>query len=247
MASTRSPVTPASSSRAKVCRKPLTPKNVPATSINVLPGKRDTSQRWIVIPIAGGPDKENQQMGPKIGSAGKDLQSKKRTDESPVVLAENRHNNDRWITITVPLFGDKEDVKMVSKVDAEKVEVAVKNDMDASLGEELNVIRLRNDRLRAEKEKTEEILSAKDHAIKKMEEELEARVKAQKKLEMELEQLMKLKELRDGINLQPVESLREMQQSKRKRQAPFQVDEKSSDEHSVTKAPGDMPKADKVI
>ncbi|XP_031486314.1 uncharacterized protein LOC116254846 [Nymphaea colorata] len=245
MASTRSPVTPASNSRAKICRKPLTPKNMPATNSNVFPGSRETSCKWIAIPIAGAPDKENHQMGPMIGSAGKDFQLKKREDESPVVLAENRHKNDRWITI--PLFGDKEDVKVASKVEAEKVEIVVNNDMDASLGEELSVIRQRNDRLRAEKAKTEEVLTARDQAIKKMEEELEAWGKAQEKLEMDLLQLIRLKELKDCINLQPVESLRERQQSKRKREAPLQVYENSPDECSVNEAPGHMPKADKVI
>ncbi|KAK7318124.1 hypothetical protein RJT34_02822 [Clitoria ternatea] len=55
--------------------------------------------------------------------------------------------------------------------------------------------------LRLEKEKTEELLKAKDEALKQKEEELENRGKEQEKLQIELKKLQKLKEFKPTMNL----------------------------------------------
>jgi upstream-binding transcription factor len=52
------------------------------------------------------------------------------------------------------------------------------------------------EQLRLEKEKTEELLKAKDEILKQKDEELENRGKEQEKLQVELKKLQKLKEFK---------------------------------------------------
>ncbi|TKY60706.1 High mobility group B protein 13 [Spatholobus suberectus] len=70
--------------------------------------------------------------------------------------------------------------------------------------------------LRLEKEKTEELLKAKDEALKQKEEELENRGREQEKLQTELKKLHKLKEFKPTMNL-PVLKDNEQKKDKKKK------------------------------
>ncbi|CAN6467634.1 unnamed protein product [Victoria cruziana] len=222
MASTSSPIAPKDTFKPKIRRIPLIPKIIPATNMSNFDGNRETGCKWIATGVAGNADKENEHVGRIAASAGKDIRSIKREDASPIRTADHRRSDDKWISI--PLTEDKRSRKSVSNVDLGKVEILSKNDVDASLGEELEMIRQKNERLRAERAKMDDIFKARDRVMKRMEQQLELRWKAQEKLEMDLEKLLSLKELETSLlSFQPVVSLREKHRSKPKTEDPLKV------------------------
>ncbi|XP_027341422.1 high mobility group B protein 6-like [Abrus precatorius] len=81
----------------------------------------------------------------------------------------------------------------------DKARVASKKQQ--SFEKELLEMQEKLQQLRLEKEKTEELLKAKDEALKLKEEELESRERAQEKLHIELKKLQKLKEFKPTMNL----------------------------------------------
>ncbi|WVZ26107.1 hypothetical protein V8G54_004651 [Vigna mungo] len=70
--------------------------------------------------------------------------------------------------------------------------------------------------MRLDKEKTEELLKAKDEALKQKDEELENRGREQEKLQVELKKLQKLKEFKPTMNL-PVMKDNETKKDKKKK------------------------------
>ncbi|KAF2313434.1 hypothetical protein GH714_010980 [Hevea brasiliensis] len=72
-------------------------------------------------------------------------------------------------------------------------------------------------KLRLEKEKTEELLKEKDEMLKAKEEELETKGREQEKLQMELKKLQKVKEFKPNMTLPLVQSLKEDQDKKKKK------------------------------
>ncbi|XP_031498719.1 uncharacterized protein LOC116263212 isoform X2 [Nymphaea colorata] len=238
MASTRSRITPKGTFKPKIRRIPLAPKNIPATNISNLDGNCETDCKWITIAVAATADKENKDVGRITASAGRDLQWRKREDASQIGPAGRRCSDDKWIIIS--LAEDKGSGKFVSNVDPGKVAFLPKNDMDASLAEELEMIRQKNERLRVERAKTDDIFKAKDQVMKRMEEQLELRWKAQERLEMELERLLSLKELNDCLlGFQPVVPLREKHRPKPKTGDPSQVKLENAENRVAVEATGD--------
>ncbi|KDP25323.1 hypothetical protein JCGZ_20479 [Jatropha curcas] len=72
-------------------------------------------------------------------------------------------------------------------------------------------------KLRLEKEKTEELLKEKDEMLKAKEEELETKGKEQEKLHLELKKLQKLKEFKPNMTFPLVQSLKEDLDKKKKK------------------------------
>ncbi|XP_030951920.1 high mobility group B protein 6-like [Quercus lobata] len=72
-------------------------------------------------------------------------------------------------------------------------------------------------KLRLEKEKTEELLKAKDEILKQKEEELETRGRQQEKLQTELKKLQKLKEFKPTVTFPAGQSLRDNEQDKKEK------------------------------
>ncbi|CAJ2676473.1 unnamed protein product [Trifolium pratense] len=74
------------------------------------------------------------------------------------------------------------------------------------------------EQLRLEKEKTEELLKAKDEILKQKDEEIENRGKEQEKLQVELKKLQKLKEFKPTMNL-PMVKDKELEKKDKKKNA----------------------------
>ncbi|KAJ8476029.1 hypothetical protein OPV22_019756 [Ensete ventricosum] len=84
---------------------------------------------------------------------------------------------------------------------------------EASLAEELAAVRQRRERLRADREKTEEVLRERDAVMQRWAVELEKRAEEQRNLELELRLLIKLQDLMSCSMIpSPVRSLREQEQ-----------------------------------
>ncbi|EEF51321.1 high mobility group B protein 13 [Ricinus communis] len=72
-------------------------------------------------------------------------------------------------------------------------------------------------KLKLEKEKTDELLKEKDEILKAKQEELENKGKEQEKLQMELKKLQKLKEFKPNMNFPLLQSFNEEQDKKKKK------------------------------
>ncbi|XP_021292290.1 high mobility group B protein 6-like [Herrania umbratica] len=72
-------------------------------------------------------------------------------------------------------------------------------------------------KLRIEKEKTEELLKEKDEMLKMKEEELETKGKEQEKLQTELKKLQKMKEFRPTMTFPIAQSLKDKEQDKKEK------------------------------
>uniref|UniRef100_A0A7N0T6U1 Uncharacterized protein n=1 Tax=Kalanchoe fedtschenkoi TaxID=63787 RepID=A0A7N0T6U1_KALFE len=85
---------------------------------------------------------------------------------------------------------------------------------DSSLGEELIEARKRVERLKLDKEKTEEKLKERDALFELWREGLETRGKEQIKLEIEMDRLYRINELRALTRISPIRSLREKEETR---------------------------------
>ncbi|MED6170129.1 High mobility group B protein 6 [Stylosanthes scabra] len=90
----------------------------------------------------------------------------------------------------------------------------------SSFEKELLEMQEKLQRLHLEKEKTEELLKAKDEALKLKDQELQTRGKEQEKLQTELKKLQKLKEFKPTMNLPLLKDNKEQQDKKDKKKRP---------------------------
>lgn len=72
---------------------------------------------------------------------------------------------------------------------------------EVSLADELNAIREKMERLKADRERTEEILKAREVTMEMKMKEIEERGEIQKVLEIEVDRLYRLNELRSVCNV----------------------------------------------
>ncbi|XP_076883574.1 uncharacterized protein LOC143532397 [Bidens hawaiensis] len=100
----------------------------------------------------------------------------------------------------------------VSTVSSAPVQI---EQFEVSLADELNAIREKMERLKADRERTEEILKAREVTMEMKMKEIEERGEIQKVLEIEVDRLYRLNELRSVCNrILPIRSLREKEQEK---------------------------------
>ncbi|GKC28332.1 hypothetical protein Tco_1035626, partial [Tanacetum coccineum] len=93
--------------------------------------------------------------------------------------------------------------------------VQVLEQFEVSLADELNVMREKINRLRADKEKTEKMLKERGIMMEMKMKELEQRGEVQKELEIEVDRLYRLNELKTLCNrILPIRSLRDKEQEK---------------------------------
>ncbi|PWA51498.1 hypothetical protein CTI12_AA466300 [Artemisia annua] len=93
--------------------------------------------------------------------------------------------------------------------------VQVFEQFEVSLADELNVMREKINRLRADKEKTEKMLKDRGLMMEMKMKELEQRGEVQKELEIEVDRLYRLNELKTLCNrILPIRSLRDKEQEK---------------------------------
>lgn len=98
---------------------------------------------------------------------------------------------------------------------------------EKSLADELKDVQRRLEKLRIEKEKTEELLKQRDETIRVKEEELENRCKEQEKLQKEIKKLQKLKEFKPTMNFPLVKSLREKEKEKNEKKKKGCIEKKT--------------------
>ncbi|KAA8528259.1 hypothetical protein F0562_035490 [Nyssa sinensis] len=101
---------------------------------------------------------------------------------------------------------------------ARKTKAALKSKQpQQSFEKELLEMQEKLQQLRLEKEKTDELLKARDDMLKLKEEELATRGREQDKLQMELKKLQKLKEFKPTMTFPIVQSLRDKEQDKKEK------------------------------
>ncbi|TYI38099.1 hypothetical protein ES332_A02G003100v1 [Gossypium tomentosum] len=87
-------------------------------------------------------------------------------------------------------------------------------DLNSSLAEELNAVRMKTERLRLDKEKTEKMLKEREALLLLQMKEIEERGQIQRHLEIQVDRLFRLKELKSySMRISPLKSLREKQRS----------------------------------
>ncbi|XP_023544763.1 high mobility group B protein 13-like [Cucurbita pepo subsp. pepo] len=105
---------------------------------------------------------------------------------------------------------------------------------DLSLADELNAVKRKLERLRLERERTEQRLKERDMILELRMKELLQRSKEQRDLEMEVDRLFRLKELRlYCMRISPIRSLREKEREKIFADAQFPEYEIGDGEESV--------------
>ncbi|KAJ6826581.1 high mobility group B protein 6-like [Iris pallida] len=104
---------------------------------------------------------------------------------------------------------------------------------EKSLADELKDVQRRLEKLRVEKEKTEELLKQRDEMIRVKEEELEKRCKEQEKLQKEIKKLQKLKEFKPTMNFPLIKSLREKEKEKNEKKKKKDCTEKKTKKPST--------------
>ncbi|WOL01876.1 high mobility group B protein 6 [Canna indica] len=114
---------------------------------------------------------------------------------------------------------------------------------EASLAEELAVIKRRRERLRAERERTEKSLRERDAVMRRWAVELEKWADEQRNLELEFTLWIKLQDLKCSSSMMwsPVQSLREKEQQRRSMEVHLQgpkscVEEDSDDDNPSSSA-----------
>ncbi|GAY39257.1 hypothetical protein CUMW_042960 [Citrus unshiu] len=88
---------------------------------------------------------------------------------------------------------------------------------DTSFDKDLQEMQEMLEKMKLEKEKTEELLKEKDEMLKMKEEELEVQGKEQEKLHMELKKLQKMKEFKPNMTLPIVQCLKDKEQDRKKK------------------------------
>ncbi|KAH1096059.1 hypothetical protein J1N35_012980 [Gossypium stocksii] len=87
-------------------------------------------------------------------------------------------------------------------------------DLNSSLAEELNAVRMKTERLRLDKEKTEKMLKEREALLLLQMKEIDERGQIQRHLEIQVDRLFRLKELKSySMRISPLKSLREKQRS----------------------------------
>ncbi|KAF3330406.1 hypothetical protein FCM35_KLT03760 [Carex littledalei] len=90
---------------------------------------------------------------------------------------------------------------------------------EASLAEELEIVRKRREKLRLEREKTEELLTERDLVLERAMKEMERRAEEQNSIELEIYKFILLKDLRtSSMRVYPVQSLRMKEEEKKGRE-----------------------------
>ncbi|KAK2981847.1 hypothetical protein RJ640_010364 [Escallonia rubra] len=147
---------------------------------------------------------------PRPKSGRKPLQS----INSPANLVGNHHVKPKskpdWIEFSLANDADKENYPACAT--PTKIE-----SLDASLAEELSAIREKMERLRRDREKTEEMLRQRHVMLNLHIKELEKRGEVQKVLEIEVDRLYRLKELRSSCMRISPRSLRDKEGEKKMR------------------------------
>ncbi|XP_078179541.1 uncharacterized protein LOC144573638 [Carex rostrata] len=90
---------------------------------------------------------------------------------------------------------------------------------EASLAEELEIVRKKRERLRLGREKTEEMLRERDLVLERAMKEMERRAEEQNSIELEIYKFILLKDLRtSSMRVYPVQSLRMKEEEKKSRE-----------------------------
>ncbi|XP_031396998.1 uncharacterized protein LOC116207985 [Punica granatum] len=109
---------------------------------------------------------------------------------------------------------NKENLVLASPIPASPAKV--EPILDSSLAEELSAVKKKLERLRLDREKTEQTLRERDTFLEAQMKEIERRGEVQKTLEIEVDRLYRLKQLHIScMRVSPIRSLREKQQHKR--------------------------------
>ncbi|XP_072960903.1 uncharacterized protein [Typha angustifolia] len=126
------------------------------------------------------------------------------------------------ILASEPKPNPKEDaIQPLIRVDAGKENrpIHTAEPREASLAEELEVIRKRRERLRIERKKTERVLKERDLVLERVMREMERRVEEQRRIELEIQRLIGFEELISiCTKLSPVQSLRAKEEERRSRE-----------------------------
>ncbi|MED6137579.1 High mobility group B protein 6 [Stylosanthes scabra] len=128
-----------------------------------------------------------------------------------VMVKENLDTTTTTTTLSQPKKGRPASKKQSTKQ---------QQSSSSSFEKELLEMQEKLQRLHLEKEKTEELLKAKDEALKLKDQELETRGKEQEKLQTELKKLQKLKEFKPTMNLPSLLKDKEQQDKKDKKKRP---------------------------
>lgn len=100
---------------------------------------------------------------------------------------------------------------------------------DSSLAQELTAIREKLERLRIDRENTDEVLRQRGMMLDSQMKEILNRWEDQKQLEMEVDRLYRLKEIRlSCMRISPVKSLREKEQEKVSKESQVKASERCS-------------------
>ncbi|XP_078153689.1 uncharacterized protein LOC144548851 [Carex rostrata] len=128
-------------------------------------------------------------------------------------------------TTTQPLIQDntsKENHLIQPSVCKENLKKEKQDDelmREASLAEELEIVRKRRERLRLEREKTEEMLRERDLVLERAMKKMERRGEEQNSIELEIYKFILLKDLRtSSMRVYPVQSLRMKEEEKKSRE-----------------------------
>ncbi|XP_031103824.1 uncharacterized protein LOC116007318 [Ipomoea triloba] len=194
----QSPISAGQIQRLKAGRKPLQPKNAPATPLAADAIKPKLKPDWIEISLTNTSNKENVHPlhAPPQGAA-------KSKPSCNIELC------------------------------------------DSSLAEELSAIRERLERLRIDKQKTEEMLRERDAAMELQMRELMKRGEMQKQFELEVDRLFRLKELRVScMRISPIQSLRDKEREKKGKEDQSKETAETEDEGLECGIPPSSPNSD---
>ncbi|KAG6603531.1 hypothetical protein SDJN03_04140, partial [Cucurbita argyrosperma subsp. sororia] len=147
---------------------------------------------------------------------------------TPHDLPLNRQIQAERIQISLPADANKENHPPIH------AKAASVESCDLSLADELNAVKRKLERLRLERERTEQMLKERDMILELRMKELLQRSKEQRDLEMEVDRLFRLKELRlYCMRISPIRSLREKEREKIFADAQFPEYEIGDGEESV--------------
>ncbi|XP_038882160.1 high mobility group B protein 6-like [Benincasa hispida] len=158
------------------------------------------------LPITGapaGPTKKPRNSRKPL----KDKNSSKKVTQSESMVTKVTQQSEGEI-----LSQNKSSAKKPKSKAAAKKQPA-KQSFDKDLHEMQDMLQ----QLRLDKEKTEELLKAKDEMLKQKDEELKTKDKEQEKLQIELKKLQKLKEFKPTMNFPMIQILKDKEQDKKEK------------------------------
>lgn len=158
------------------------------------------------LPISGAPAGQTK----KPRNSRKALKDKNSSPEEP-------QSQSMVAKVTQPSEGEILSQNQSSAKKPKSKAAAKKQPVKQSFDKDLQEMQDMLQQLRLDKEKTEELLKAKDEMLKQKDEELKTRDKEQEKLQIELKKLQKLKEFKPTMNLPMIQILKDKEQDKKEK------------------------------